>query len=57
MQEILLKERYFQRGLSKSLKKGNFIFSIEKTIKNKKDLELVNRCYSGYETSSKKLLY
>ena len=29
VQEILLKVRYFQRGLSKSLKKGNFIFSFE----------------------------
>ena len=27
MQEIILKARYFERGLSKSLKKGNFIFS------------------------------
>ena len=26
MQESLLKVRYFERGLSKSLKKGNFIF-------------------------------
>ena len=26
MQEILLKIRYFERGLSKSLKKVNFIF-------------------------------
>ena len=26
MQTILLKVRYFERGLSKSLKKGNFIF-------------------------------
>ena len=26
MQEIVLKVRYFERGLSKSLKKGNFIF-------------------------------
>ena len=26
MQEIILKARYFERGLSKSLKKGNFIF-------------------------------
>ena len=25
MQEIILKVRYFERGLSKSLKKGNFI--------------------------------
>ena len=27
MQEIILKVRYFERGLSKSLRKGNFIFS------------------------------
>ena len=27
MQEILLKIRYFERGLSKSLQKVNFIFS------------------------------
>ena len=26
MQEIVLKVRYFERGLSKSLKKGNFFF-------------------------------
>ena len=26
MQDIILKVRYFERGLSKSLKKGNFIF-------------------------------
>ena len=26
MQETILKVRYFERGLSKSLKKGNFIF-------------------------------
>ena len=29
MQEILLKVRYFERGLSKSLRKVNFIFSFE----------------------------
>ena len=29
MQEILFKIRYFERGLSKSLKKVNFIFSFE----------------------------
>ena len=29
MQELILKERYFERGLSKRLKKGNFIFSFE----------------------------
>ena len=29
MQEIILKVRFFERRLSKSLKKGNFIFSFE----------------------------
>ena len=29
MQEIILKVRYFETGLSKSLKKGNLIFSFE----------------------------
>ena len=29
MQEILLKIRYFKRGLSKGLEKVNFIFSFE----------------------------
>ena len=31
MQEIILKLRYFDRELSKSLKKYNFIFSFEPT--------------------------
>ena len=29
MQQIILKTRYFERALSKSLKKANFIFSLE----------------------------
>ena len=29
MQEIILKVRYFERGLSKSYKKGNFPFSFK----------------------------
>ena len=29
MQEIILKVKYFERGSSKSLKKGNFMFSFE----------------------------
>ena len=29
MQEIILEVKYFERGLSESLKKGNFIFSFE----------------------------
>ena len=54
MEEIILKVRYFKRGLSKSLKKGNLIssfepspFSTDKIIKNKRDLELVTIHYSG----------
>ena len=64
MQEIILVIRYFERGLSKTFKKVNFIFSfepspflMEKVIKNKRDLELVTSPSSGYETSSKKFLY
>ena len=56
MQEIILKVRYFERELSKSLKKVNFIFSFEpspflldKIIKNKRSLELVTSCSSGYK--------
>ena len=48
MQEVLSKIRYFERGLLKSLKKVNFIFSFEpspflmdKVIINKRGLELV----------------
>ena len=32
MQEIILKVRYFERGLSKSLKKGNFIFFLSNPV-------------------------
>ena len=58
MQEILLKMRYFERGLSKSLKKVNFIIFFEqsllmdKVIKNKWGLELVPSRSSGHEKSS-----
>ena len=34
MQEILFKIRYFDRGLSKSLKKVNFIFSLNPVLFN-----------------------
>ena len=64
MQEILSKVRYFERGLSKSLKKGNFIFSFElksllmgKIIKNIRGLELETNRSSGYEITSEKILY
>ena len=64
MQEIILKVKYFETGLSKNLKKGNFIFffwtqslSIDKIIKNKRGLKLVTSRYSGYKTSLEKFLY
>ena len=58
MQEIPLKVIYFERGLSKSLKKGIFfsllnpVLPIDKTIKNKRGLKLVTSRSSGYKTSS-----
>ena len=67
MQEILLKIRYFERGLSKSLKKVNFIFlsnpvpftgqNQKDKIKNKGGLELVTSPSSSYKTSSEKFLH
>ena len=60
MQEILFKIRYFQRGLSKTFKKVNFIFFptqsllMDKVTKNKRGLELVTSPPSGYKTSSQK---
>ena len=56
MQEILLKIRYFERGLSESRKIVNFNFSSE-VIKNKRGVELVTSRFWGYETSSEKFLY
>ena len=57
---MLLKIRYFERGLSKSLKKVTYIFSLEpksllmdKIIKKKRDLETVTSCSSGYKSSEK----
>ena len=58
-----LEVRYFERGLSKSLKISNFIFfltqslPIDKIIKSRRDLELKTSRCSGYETSSEKLYY
>ena len=64
MQEILLKIRYFEGGLSKTLKEDNIIFSFEpsllfyeKRVWKKRGLELVTGHSSGYETSSEKFLY
>ena len=64
MQEILLKTRYFERRLSKSLKKANFIFFfqsqslfVDKIMKNKRGMEIVTNHSTGYKTSSKKFLY
>ena len=62
MQEIILIARYFERGLSKSLKKGTFL-SFEPSPFNRQNyqkqggLELVTTSgYSGYEISSEKFL-
>ena len=54
--------RPLKRRLSKSLKKGNFIFSNPvpfngQNDQNKRGLELVTSPYSGYKTSSEKFLY
>ena len=62
MQEILLKARYFERGLSKCLKKVTFFVNsspvpFSKQNNQKRGLELVTSGYSGYETSSEKFLY
>ena len=63
MQEILLKIRYFEGRLSKSLKKVNFTFFrtqsllIDKVIKNKRGLEPVTSRSSVYKISSEKFLY
>ena len=64
MQEILLKIRYFEIGLSKTLKKSQvYVFFrtqpllMYKVIVNKRGLELVTSRSSGYETSSEKFRY
>ena len=43
MQEIPLKVRYFERGLSKSLKKGNFIFLLNPVPFNGQNYEKQKR--------------
>ena len=61
MQEILLKIRYLERGLSKRLSKLTLFFLsnpvplTDKVIKNKRGLELGNSCSSDCKISSKKL--
>ena len=63
MQEIVLKVRYFERGLSKSLKKGNFFFSNPvpfngQTYQKQKGPGTRDQpLFRGYETSSEKFLY
>ena len=58
MQEILLKIRYFESGLLKSIKNVTVFFLsnpvdlVDKIIKNKRGLELVTSSFSGYKTSS-----
>ena len=52
--------RYFEKGLSKSLKKVFFFWTqfllMDKVIKNKSGLELVPSCSPGHKTSSEKSL-
>ena len=57
--KFYLKIRYFERGLSKTFKKVNFVFFfpaqsllMDKVIKNKRAVELVTSPSSGYKTSS-----
>ena len=58
MQEIILKIRYFERGLSRGLFLLDPIpFNGYKVIKNKRGLELVSSRSSGHETSSERFLY
>ena len=63
MQEIILKIRYFKRGLLKTLKKVNFIFSFNpvpfngQSYQKKKGPEVVTSPSSGHEISSEKFLY
>ena len=64
MQEILLKIRYFKRGLSKSLKKlYNFIsfwtqfLLMDKVIKNKRGMELVTSHSSGHQKTPLFVIY
>ena len=63
MQRIILKVKYFERGLSKNLKKVTSFFLLNpvpfnrQNYQNKRGLELVTSRYSGYEASSEKFLY
>ena len=63
MQEILLRIRYSERGLSNTFIKVNFNFSFEPSplnrqrYKKQKRLELVTTHSSGYKISSQKVLY
>ena len=54
---------FWKRIIKKPFKKVNYLFFqiqsllMDKVIKNKRGLELVNGRTSGYETSSEKILY
>ena len=56
-------KRYFERGFSKSLKSELYFFFrthsllTYKVIRNKRGLELVPRCSSGYKASLEKFFY
>ena len=64
MQQVLLKIRYFERGLSKSLKKVNFILpnlvpsNTQSYQKQKRPGTIKQLLFKlGYERSSEKFLY
>ena len=63
MQEILLKIRYFKKGLSKTLKKLILLFLSNpvpfnrQSYQRQKGFGLVTSCSFCYETSSEKFLY
>ena len=58
-----LKNKNFERGLSKRFKKLTLFFPLtqsllmDKVTKNKGDLELLTSYTSGYKTSSEKFFY
>ena len=63
MQEILLKVRYFERALSKPLKKSTLFFLPNpvpfngKRYQKQKGPGASAQCSSGYKTSSEKFLH
>ena len=62
MPEIFLKQDILKEDYQKTIKSYFFsfepsLFSVDKIMKYKRDLELVTSRFSGYKTSSEKSLY